>query len=316
MISLVKSVTRASVFVISANYRKMKTRLLPIFLLTILALESYTLSDKKSFDLKKQLTKSFVLVPSGLVFVNGDSVSVQSFYIYNKEVTNLNYKEFLFDLKSRGELDLLKIAMIDTAKWKTVMSSSEAYATYYHSHTAYNEFPVVNITHEAAKLYCKWLGEKYDQKSGTKGKFNFRLMEKAEYIRASRGDSELSYAWKTNALRNEKGQILCNFTQIGSEDIHKNSETGKYEIIMAPRSYLSNSFSDLLAPSESYWENEFKIYNLNGNAAEMIAEKGVAMGGSWRNTGYDVRVESEQKYEGANPMTGFRMVITYAPIQK
>jgi len=291
----------------------MKTLLFTIVLLSIFALESYTLIDKKDIDLKKSLTKSFVLVPSGIAIVNGDSVSVQSFYIYNKEVTNLNYKEFLFDLKSRGELDLLKIAMIDTTKWKTVLSSSEALATYYHSHTAYNEYPVVNITHEAAKLYCKWLGEKYDQKTGTKGNFNFRLMEKAEYIRAARGDSEVSYAWKTNSVRNEKGQIQCNFTQLGSEDIHKNLETGKYEVIIAPRSYLNKGFADILAPSISYWENEFKIYNLNGNAAEMIAEESIAMGGSWRNTGYDVRVESEQKFEEANPSTGFRMVLTYLP---
>lgn len=288
----------------------MKTRILPIFLLAILALESYTLSTKKSFDLKKHLTKSFVYVPGGIAIVNGDSVSVQAFYVYNREVTNINYKEFLSDLKSKGDIESLKIAAIDSLGWNKLNFSNQAYVHYYHSHPAYNDYPVVNISHEAAQLYCHWLGEKYDQLSGTTGKFKFRLMEKAEYIRAARGDSEASYAWNSYSLRNSDGQIQCNFTQFGSEEIHRNEETGKLEIVIAPRGFLDNGFTDILAPSVSYWPNEFKVYNLNGNAAEMIAEKGIAMGGSWRNTGYDVRVESQSSYTQGNPMTGFRVVIT------
>ena len=288
----------------------MKTRLFPIFLLVILTIESFTLSDKKSFDLKKHLTKAFVYVPSGIAIVNGDSVSIQAFYVYNKEVTNFDYLEFLYDLKSKGELGSLKIAAIDTLGWNSLNFSNQAYVQYYHNHPAYRDYPVVNISHEAAQMYCKWLGERYDQKSATTGKFKFRLMEKAEYIRAARGDSETNYAWNSNSLRNSGGKIQCNFTQFGSEDIHRNEETGKLEIIVAPRDFWDNGFSDILAPSVSYWTNQFNIYNLNGNVAEMIVENGVAMGGSWRNTGYDVRVESEQKYIGPNPSTGFRVVIS------
>ena len=288
----------------------MKTRLLPFFLLAILALESYTPSNKKSFDLKKYLTKAFVFVPSGVAIVNGDSVSVQAFYISKGEVTNSNYREFLSDLKSKGDLESLKIAAIDSLGWNKLNFSNQAYVDYYHNHPAYNDYPIVNISYEAAQLYCKWLGEQYDQQSGTTGKFKFRLMEKAEFIRAARGDSEASYAWESNSLRNSDGQIQCNFTQLGSEDIHRNAETGKLEIIVAPRDFLDNGFTDILAPSVSYWANQFKVYNLNGNAAEMIAEKGIAMGGSWHNTGYDVRIESQSSYTQGNPMTGFRVVIT------
>jgi formylglycine-generating enzyme required for sulfatase activity len=287
----------------------MKLLLLPVSIVFLLLLGSAGTTEKE-FSYSKALTKSYVLVPSGTAIVNGDSVTVQSFYMYNKEVTNFNYLEFLYDLKSHGETELLKIAQVDSNRWNMLNSYNQAYVTYYHSHPAYKEYPVVNVSHEAALLYCKWLGEKYDEKFGTKGKFKFRLPERAEYIRAARGDSKASYAWKTNSLRNEKGQILCNFTQLGSEDIHRNTETGKYEIVIATREYWDNGFADILAPSESYWPNEFKIYNLNGNAAEMIAEKGIAMGGSWKNTGYDVRVESEQNYSEPNPWTGFRVVMT------
>ena len=265
---------------------------------------------EKSPSLKKILTNSFVFVPSGKIVLNKDTVTVQAFYILDKEVTNRDYQEFLNDLIMNGEKVKLRIAQIDSAKWNTLSGSHEPYAKYYHSHEAYKDYPVVNISHEGATLYCKWLGEKYDQKHGTKGRFLFRLMEKAEYIRACRGESNATYSWGTHALQNSKGQPMCNYTRIGPEHIHQNSEKKTYEIRVDKIVSSTITGVDVLAPSKSYWPNLFKIYNLNGNAAEMISQKGIAMGGSWQEPGYDVRVESERSYDGPNPLTGFRVVIT------
>lgn len=265
---------------------------------------------EKSLSMKKTLTKSFVYISSGTIHLNNDTLSVQAFYILDKEVTNSDYQEFLNDLKRNGEDEKLRIANIDTAKWNLISGSNEAFAKYYHSHEAYKDYPVVNISHEGATLYCKWLGEKYDQKHGTKGRFIFRLMEKAEYIRACRGESDATYSWGTPYLHNAKGQPMCNFTRLSSEHIHRNTEKKNYEIKVDK--IASSIFTGVyvLAPSKSYWPNLFKVYNLNGNAAEMISQKGIAMGGSWQEPGYDVRVESERSYDGPNPLTGFRVVIT------
>ena len=265
---------------------------------------------EKSPSLKKLLPNSFVLVPIGKTVLNNDTVSVQAFYIVEKEVTNRDYKEFLRDLMMNGEKEKLHIAQVDSAKWNMLTGSNEPYAKYYHSHEAYKEYPVVNISHEGAMLYCKWLGEQYDKKHGTKGRFLFRLMEKAEYIRACRGESDATYSWGTHALHNSKGQPMCNFTRLSAEHIHRNTEKKTYEIRVDKIASSMITGVDVLAPSKSYWPNSFKIYNLNGNAAEMIAQKGIAMGGSWQEPGYDVRVESERSYDGPNPLTGFRVVIT------
>ena len=265
---------------------------------------------EKSLSLKKTLTKSFVYIPSGKIHFNNDTISVQAFYILEKEVTNREYQEFLNDLKRNGEDEKLRIANIDTAKWNLISGSNDAYAKYYHSHEACKDYPVVNISHEGATLYCKWLGEKYDQKNGTKGRFLFRLMEKAEYIRACRGESDAIYSWGTRSLHNAKGQPMCNFTRLSAEHIHRNSEKKMYEIKVDQYAHTMITGVDILAPSKSYWPNLFKVYNLNGNAAEMIAQKGIAMGGSWQEPCYDVRVESERSYDGPNPLTGFRVVIT------
>jgi formylglycine-generating enzyme required for sulfatase activity len=258
------------------------------------------------------LDKTYAFVPSGNTYIGENKQSVQSFYISKTEITNSEYQEFLLDLKTNGEKEKLKLCQIDSLKWNSPNSSHDAYVTHYHRHQAYASYPVINISHEAAKAYCQWLNEMCDKQFGVKDRFKFRLMEKAEYVRAARSDSQFSYSWKNYSLRNAQGQVMCNFTQLGSEDIHRNSDNGNYEIIIADRDFNA-AFGDVLAPSKSYWPNEFGIYNLNGNAAEMIAEKGVAMGGSWKNTGYDVRVESEQNYTEPNPWTGFRVVMTYVP---
>lgn len=287
----------------------MKISILAFLLLAVLILESTVSDNKTEKSIKKFLDKNFAFVPSGNAFMDEKEISVQSFYISKTEIANKEFRVFLNDLKVKGELEKWKISQIDSSNWKTKSWSNQAYVEHYHSHLAYENYPVVNINHEAANLYCQWLSEKYDSQFASKGKFKFRLMKRAEYIRSARGDSKNSYAWNTNSLRNSDGQILCNFTQLGSEDISQNTENGTYEVVIAQRDHFPNQ-SDVLAPSKSYWPNQFGIYNLNGNAAEMIDKFGISVGGSWKNTGYDVRVDSKSVYDQANPYTGFRVVMT------
>ena len=47
-----------------------------------------------------------------------------------------------------------------------------------------------------------------------------------------------------------------------------------------------------------------------GNVAEMTSIKGLAIGGSYINAGYDVRIESTCEYNQPSPAIGFRPVIT------
>ena len=49
---------------------------------------------------------------------------------------------------------------------------------------------------------------------------------------------------------------------------------------------------------------------MSGNVAELVSDGAEAMGGSWNDTGYDVRVESEQPATQPKSTIGFRMVAT------
>lgn len=262
----------------------------------------------------KTVKKFCSYIPSGQTLVENDTVSVQSFYVSKGEITNFQYQEFLADLKRKGELEKLKIAQIDTNNWKTGLKwENEAYAEHYHDHPAYREYPVVNISKEGAELYCKWLTEKYDSLSNGELKLIFRIPTHTEWLRAVKGSQmRSSYTWGGPYLRNSKGQVLANFLRFGAENITRNQETGVLEITTKDVGYsFIEDNADVTAPSISYWPNEFGIYNMNGNVAEMVSDQNIVVGGDWRSPGYDIRNESFRAYKGASVTVGFRVVASY-----
>ena len=287
----------------------MKTILLLLPFLTCVIL-SFSISEKQDKQIKKSLAKSMSFVPSGNVYVNDTLKSVQSFYISKTEVSNAEYKLFFHDLQLAGDLEKLAIAQIDSLKWNLGGSMNMSYVDYYFSHPAYKDYPVVNVSYEAALLYCDWLTSKFNKQFGTT-KFKFRLPTKEEFVRAGRGDNRtVGYAWGTNKLRNSNGQMMCNHLQLGAESIHRNPSTDKYEVIPVFDDLAFGGF-DVTAPVKSYWPNQFDVYNLNGNVAEMLSTKGIALGGAWRNTGYDVRLESETLFTEVAPTIGFRVITSW-----
>lgn len=285
--------------------------------ITSIALMSFISGKKPSAKTaKKQLGEFCAYVPSGSTLIENDSVSVQGFYISQGEITNIQYLEFLSDLKRKGELEKLKIAQIDTSNWITELNwENNGYAEHYHDHPAYRDYPVVNISKEGAQLYCDWLTEKYDSLSGGELKLKFRIPTHTEWLRAARGNLMLSsYSWGGPYLRNAKGNFLANFLTNGSECITRNQETGKLEVTTEKVGYVFDSTmdgADVTAPSKSYWPNDFGIYNMNGNVSEMISDKNVVVGGDWRSPGYDIRNESTRTYKGSSITVGFRVVASY-----
>lgn len=266
-------------------------------------------------DFEKFLKKSaYTFVPSGKTFVDGKETTVQGFYISKGEVTNFQYKEFLNYLKVNQEWEKLKICQIDSANWSPNKVTNKGMESFYHQHPAYNEFPVVNISHEAAQLYCQFVADAFMKRFQVG--VTVRLPEYAEYVRAARGDEpNRVYAWGSNETRNAKGQVLGNFTRIGEECVTRNPETGKLEVNLAGIQTVAGGL-DILAPSVSYWPNAFGVYNLSGNAAEMIATKGFAYGGSWNDPGFDVQIEAKKAFTGTDKTVGFRVVFSYVKTGK
>ncbi|MCC5924113.1 MAG: SUMF1/EgtB/PvdO family nonheme iron enzyme [Crocinitomicaceae bacterium] len=276
-----------------------------ILIVTVLC---YTLSAFSQTHLPKALKKSYLYVPSGNVILEEDTISVQSFYMYNQEVTNANYQEFLNWVDKNGTEEMKQITAIHNENWASELSQfqSDAFAEKYHSHSAYLNYPVVNVSKDAALLYCQWLEDFFAREYDLNVKV--RLPLHAEFIRAGQGDHlEANYSWNGPYLRNSKGDFLANFTRIPQSTISRN-ENGELEIQKWSGTIAKSS--DLVAPSISYFPSEYGFYNLNGNVAEMIAETGIAVGGSWMDYGYDIRLQSRKKYETSSCLVGFRPVFT------
>ena len=211
------------------------------------------------------------------------------------ETSNKQYKTFLNSLEKSKNTSLLTIAQIDTLKWKDTLTYNEPYAQYYHSHNAYQNYPVVNISYEASKLFCEWLTEQYN--SNPKRKFQkvlFRLPSEKEWITAAQaGDISAIYPWKGKELHNKTNQVMCNYKQELQPPLVLNQKN------------IENT--DITAPTKSYWKNNFGMYNMSGNVAEMIDEKGVLKGGSWKEDAEYLKIRTRNKYNGeAQTFVGFR----------
>lgn len=224
------------------------------------------------------------------------------FYMSKYEVTNLQYLTFIEELKKNNEIEKYNIAQIDTSQWNTVQY--EPYASLYHRHPAYSNYPVVNISYEGALLFCEWLTNKYNTYSKKKfKKVLFRLPTKEEWENAAHGGlKQNDYPWGGYLLNDWKGQDLCSYMKIRESAISYNREKDDFEIINMGQASIS-----FLCEVDYYKENGYGIFNISGNAAEMTQEKGIARGGSYLCPGYDVRIESTLKYDKPSTEIGFRI---------
>ena len=260
------------------------------------------IADKKSKLLKKHLA-NYSLVEKGTTTIANEMVEVDAFLMSKTEVSNLDYQEFLHDLLRQGRHDALEIARVRNENW-----NDNAWSKTYHVHPAYHDYPVVNISHAAAKLYCQWLTEKNKRFLPSEDSY-YRLPTKEEWVRAAKGRHLYApYPWGGYYLRNAKGCLLANFRRVGAENISFDEATGKYSVI-EPQGKVHPAQISAPSPIDSYVFNDFELYNMSGNVAEMVATEGIAMGGSWRSAGYDIRTESEIAFDRPMPTVGFRPVL-------
>ncbi len=260
--------------------------------------------------LHKQLKKEFAYIPSGKIKVDQKEVSVQGFYMSIGEVTNKQYRIFLNDLLSKGRLNDYALAQIDSTLWRHDYFYNEPFVVAYHSHPAYDNYPVVNISYEAALLYCQWLTETYQKQGKLEGLSNarFRLPQREEWEHAAKAGFEAPYSWGGYYIRNAKGRILGNFKVIGEENIATDPATGKLVVRDHARSKQDNFFGT--APTRSFFPNDYGLYNMCGNVAEMLATNKESAGGSWNSTAYEIQIGIKGSYIGASPTLGFRPVLS------
>ena len=233
-----------------------------------------------------------------------------SLYAGKYEVSNYLYRLFEKDLKANNKTDELKVTAVDSANWLDKLAYNAPYMEYYYCHPAYKDYPVVNISYEAAILFCNWLTDKYN--SYPKRQFKkvvFRLPASKEWTYAARcNKTNMLYPWGMYLMKN--CNFMCNFRRFGDERITFRKDLNIYEIVKKNPydgfSFEMSDAADLTAPVKSYEPNDFGLYNVCGNVAEMIIEKGKTRGGSYKNSGWDVRIDAVDTYTKSGTDMGFR----------
>lgn len=298
--------------------------------------ENNRFKEKMLKQLIKKDSRQWIYIPMGSTKYKGDTVSVQSFYMSATEVTNKQYRTLLYDLLSQGRVDDYLEAVPDSSQWGKLYQALEPLTQHYHSHPAYDNYPVVNISREAAEMYCVWLSREAYSKlqadyGGGKSRASYqindvRLPFDIEWAVAARGGKNSSpYPWGGPDIQNSKGCYLANF------NIQKNT------CKLKPVSECANSSAPSLtsagaamggigvttAPVSSYNPDHYGLYNMSGNAAEMVqvfnkanpAEKRPGTkGGSWFSDCEHVKIEADDEHEGVvqpSPYIGFRPVMTF-----
>ncbi len=224
-------------------------------------------------------------LPPGTVQISNE------LYFDATEISNFSWKEYVYwQAKIYGKTsNEYKEALPDTTVWGEL---NKAYTTHYYSHPAYNNYPVIGISYEQALAFCKWRTERVKQlykiNNEIGSDFEYRLPTQAE--------------WENIA---KAGYSSINAKKDG--DKHKfNLKKSKADLEGVASKLNDNA--DVTAPTEAYWPNNYGVYNIIGNVAEMVQEKGIAKGGSWKHTAEEASLENKLTYNKPASWLGFRCV--------
>lgn len=240
-------------------------------LLLVITILCFSFTDKK----RKQN------IPAGTVQIT------ETFFADKVEISNFAWQEYekwteiKFGKNSKEHLAVLP----DTLVWRDSLSYNEPYVQYYYRHVGYRDFPVVGISYEQALAYCKWRTERV----------------KEYYAIRYKKDWNIEYRLPTK----EEWEFLSN-NMLPSD---KKNKKGEYGMNCIRRDdTLSYAGIDVTTPVYSYYPNRFGLYNMFGNVAEMVSEKGIYKGGSWHHEQKYCRAGQNFEYTKPTSWLGFRCV--------
>lgn len=217
----------------------------------------------------------------------------------------------------------------DTLVWiqDFTYSYNEPYTRKYWGDASYGDYPVVGVNWVQANAFCFWRTDfmnSYLSRNKQAEKLDyFRLPSEYEWEYAARGGRiKVVYPWGNHFLRNKKGCLLANFKPRRGDY----AEDGAIQT----------------ARADSYWPNDFGLYNMSGNVAEwtssvyyegsttfinelnptveynvskkdpLAMRRKVIKGGSWKDVGSLLQIGQKfyEYQDSSKSFIGFRTVIS------
>lgn len=257
---------------------------------------------------------------------------VAHFYIDKQEITNLDYREYLYWLAHVFGRDAAeyKQALPDTTVWRNSLNYAEPLVNQYFRHPAYENYPVVGVSFEQAQQYCSWRTDRvYEMNLVKAGLIPVnRQQTKDTYFTAER-----YLAGEYMGLQPDEGIAVPRY-RLPTKDEWELAASGPLDASVFPYGYdlsdkkiaaklrkghrvfhsrptvkMQHSGETLCAaPARSSFPNNNDLYNMIGNVAEMTAEKGNCKGGSFRHTLEESKIADQITYTQPEAWLGFRCV--------
>jgi gliding motility-associated lipoprotein GldJ len=223
------------------------------------------------------------------------TVSISTFWLDETEMTNNDYKEFLFAMKKRVSSDSLKKLEPSEKVWRGAMTFNDVYESYYFRFPGFNFYPVAGVSWSQADSYAKWRTDYVQKLVVAQQKMDstltrsqlierglviaeFRLPTESEWEYAAKamiGTQYLDenqeygriYPWDGRGVRNpydgrgkkggKQGDFLANFKR----------GRGDYAGIAGD---LTNDGEILPTNVYDMAPNDFGLYNMAGNMNEWV----------------------------------------------
>ncbi|MFN0012923.1 MAG: formylglycine-generating enzyme family protein [Saprospiraceae bacterium] len=257
---------------------------------------------------------------------------VTTFFMDKQEITNLDYREYVFwlALVFGNESSQYRQALPDTTVWRADLAYNEPFVEHYFQHPAYANYPVVGVNYNQAISYCEWRTDRVYERDLVEAKI---IPVNNKQSATDHFTTERYLAGEYLGLKPNK-TILVPRYRLPTEDEWELAASGKLDATLFPFGYnltdkkvaaqlskgrqlfhtkrvikLQNSPNNFCtSPVESGLPNGYGLYNTVGNAAEMIVEKGVCKGGSYRHLLEEGRVTNRMTYDKPASWLGFRCV--------
>ncbi|HAP62497.1 MAG TPA: hypothetical protein DCR93_24375 [Cytophagales bacterium] len=269
-----------------------------------------------TYELPEDFEKNWTIV--------GDQMAA-----YSYEVTNRDYHAFLQYLETSGQTGALQKFTPRIPNDQSVPTPVKLPTASYLDEATANH-PVVGITHDAAQAFCQFWQAVYEQTWPEKGRelseAFFRLPTQVEWQSAAIGQDEFEGSiWKVKSHK-PRGMFKAKY-EIDPTSFEFRYPWWEYAMPTPAQPYNENgcylgNFDSpnmptgpcaargdgytFTGPVDTYFPM-YGLYNMAGNVAEMLAQPGLAEGGSWGHSPEESTIESQQTYSGADARVGFRV---------
>jgi len=264
-----------------------------------------------------------------------------NFYADEVELTNIDYKEFMYWTKQVfGEKSPeYSQIILDTTVWNAQDYYDSLNISYFQN-PKYNFHPVVGVSLEQAKIYSNWRTErvaemllihkKLVKANPNQNRDNYFTIEKylnGNYEATIKIEPNLAlpiYTIPTIEEWETISAINSNF-KFGIDSLDKHNKR-----LIKNNSFFFNTKElsaqqlkkmDKLANDQikyvptiianSGYKNKYGLKNTIGNVSELVAEPGISKGGDWSHFLVDIDSNKSMKNDSPNCWTGFRNVCKF-----